>query len=82
MKCILVNPSNRVDLLYLPTLLRLGYKPENLRSPGKILVEFNGTKTNSLGEIVLPISAGLVTALVQLTVVDKPLSFNTILGRT
>ena len=42
MKRILVYPSNAADLLYMPTLLRLGYKPDNLRGPGRVLVGFNG----------------------------------------
>ena len=82
MKRILVDLGSVVDLLYLPTLLRLGYKPDNLRSPRTVLVSFYGTQTNSLGEIVLPVIAGLIIALVLLTVVDEPLSFNAILGRT
>ena len=82
MKRILVDPSSDTDLLYLLALLRLGYKPDNLHNLGKVLVCFNGSHTNSLGEIVLSVSVGLVTALVPLTMIDEPSSFNAILGRT
>ena len=82
MKRILIDPSSAANLLYLPTLIRLGYKPDNTCNPGRVLVEFNGTQTHSLGEIVLPISMGSVTALVPLMVIEKPLNFNAILGRT
>ena len=82
MKRILVDLGNAADILYLPALLRLGYKPDRLCNPGRVLVGFNGSHTNSLGEIVLPVLAGLVTDLVPLTVVDEPSSFNTILGRS
>ena len=82
MKRILVNPSNAVYLLYLPALLRLGYKLDDLCNPGRVLVGFNGLQTNSLGEIVLPISVGPVTSLVPLIVIDETSSFNAILGRT
>ena len=82
MKRILVDPGSVADLLYLPTLLRLGYKIDNLHNPRRVLVSFNGSQTSSLGEIVLPVTAGLVTALVPLTVIDESSSFNAILGRT
>ena len=82
MKRILVDPGSAADLLYLPALLRLGYKRDNLCNPGKVFVGFNELQTSSLGEIVLPDSVGPVTALVPLMVIDEPSSFNTILGRT
>ena len=68
--------NSAADLLYLPALLRLGYKPNSLRNPERILVGFNGSQTSSLGEIVLSVSAGPVTALVPLMVIDEPSSFN------
>ena len=82
MKRILVDLGSATDLLFLLTLLRLGYKPDNLRNPRRVLVGFNGSQTNSLGEIVQPISVRPVIALVPLTVIDEPSSFNAILGRT
>ena len=33
MKHILVEPGSAINLLYLPTLVRLGYKPDNLCNP-------------------------------------------------
>ena len=82
MKRILVNSGSVVNLLYLPTLVRLGYKPDNLRNPGRVMVRFNGTQIHSLGEIVLPILEGPIIVLVPLTVLDEPSNFNAILGRT
>ena len=82
MKRILVDPGSVVNLLYLPALLRLGYKPDNLQNTRRVLVGFNGSQTNSLREIVLLVSVGPVTALVLLTVIDKPSFFNAILGHT
>ena len=82
MKQILVYPSNVVDMLYLPALLCLCYKPDNLHDPGRVLVSFNGSRTNSLGEIVLPVSARRVTVLVPITVIDELSSFIAILGST
>ena len=82
MKCMLIGLGSVVDLLYLLALVWLGYRLDNLCNLGRILVGFNGTQTQSLGEIVLPILEGPVTALVPLTVIDKPSYFNPILGRT
>ena len=45
MKRMLVDPGSAADLLYLPALVQLGYKPDNLHNPGRILVGFNGTQT-------------------------------------
>ena len=64
-----------------PALLCLGYKPNNLRNPRRVLVGFNESHNNSLGEIVLLVSVDPVTALVPLTVIDESSSFNVILGR-
>ena len=82
MKHILVYLGNVEDLLYPPTLIPLSYKPDNLRNKGRVLVWFNGTQTHLLREIVLSISKGLIMALVPLTVIDKPSSFNAILSCT
>ena len=81
MKRILVDPGSAADLLYLPTL-RLGYKPDNLRDPRRVLVSFNGLQMNSMGETVLPVLIGPITTLFPFTVIDEPSSFNTVLGHT
>ena len=81
MKRILVDPGSVASVLYLLALLYASYKPNNLNLE-RVLVDFNGLQTNSLGKIVLPISARLVTILISLMVVDEPSSFNTILGCT
>ena len=82
MRRILINPDNATDLVYLPALLRLGYKLDILCNPGRVLVGFNRSQNNSLGEIVLPVSVGPITALVSLTLIDDTSSFNAILGRS
>ena len=62
-----------MDLLYLTYLTWLGYKPDNLRNLGRVLVGFKGTLIDSLREIMFPISISPVTALVLLIVVDEPI---------
>ena len=66
----------------LPTVIRLGYQPDIFQNPSRILMGINGTQTTSLGEVVLPISVGLITMLVWLTVINELFSFNVILGHT
>ena len=80
MKQIFLDPDSVANLFYLPALLRLGYKPDNLCNLGRVLVGFNGLQTNSLGKIVFPVSVGPAIALIPLTVIGEPLCFNAILG--
>ena len=82
MKRILVDSGSAADLMYLPFLIRLGYTLDNLCNLGRILVRFNDTQTHLLGEIMLPISAGPITVMVPLIVINEPSNFNTILGHT
>ena len=82
MKHILVDPGNAASLVYLPPLIRLGYKLDNLLYLGRVLVGFNGMLTHSPREIVLPISVGLITALVPLMMINESSNFNAKLGRT
>ena len=51
---ILVDPRSFVNLLHLSAFLLMGYKTDVLHSLRRILRGFNGSKTVSLGEIVLP----------------------------
>ena len=80
MKCMLIDPGSAVDLLYLPARIRLGYKSNNLCNPGRILVGFNGTQTQSLGEILLLILTSPIIAIAPLTVIDESSNFNAILS--
>ena len=82
MKRILVYLGSATDLLYFPPVLRLGYNLDNLYNLGRVLVDCNGSQTNLLGEILLPISIGPFTALVPLKVIDEPSPLNAILGCT
>ena len=77
----LSDHGSATDLLYLPTLIQLGYQLDNLCNLGRILVGFNGTQTTSLGEVVLLVAARSIIALVPFIVINEPSSFNAILGR-
>lgn len=79
---ILVDPSSSANLLQVSLVKQMGFIPSNMENPGRILSEFNGTSTTSLGDIILPIQARLVTLNVQLSVVEDLSPSNAILGRT
>lgn len=60
----------------------MGFIPSSLENPGRIVYEFNGASIISLGDIILPIQARLVTLNVKLSVVEDLSPSNAILGRT
>ena len=67
---VLVDPGSVVDLLQLPAFNQMKLSPQMLSSAGRILSGFNGTTTTTLGDITLPIQAGLVTQQVLFSIVD------------
>ena len=79
---ILVDPGNSTDLVQASVISHIGRNLTGLENPGRILSEFNGASTTSLGDIVLPVQAGPVTLNVQFSVVQDLSPFNVILGRT
>ena len=60
----------------------MGRELSGLENLGRILSGFNGVTTTSLGDIVLPVQAGLVTLNVQFSVIQDLSPFNVILGHT
>ena len=81
-RCILVDPGSSADLVQASVVSHMGHNLTGLENPGRILSEFNGSSTTSLGDIILPIQAGPVTLNVQLSVLQYLSPFNVILGRT
>lgn len=61
MRRILVNLGSSVNLLQMSTYKQMGYFSSALENPGCLLFEVNGATTTSLGDVVLPIQANLVT---------------------
>ncbi|RVW96523.1 hypothetical protein CK203_029647 [Vitis vinifera] len=78
---ILVDSGSSADLLQVFVIKQMRFMPSNLENPGRILSEFNGASTISLGDIVLPVQVGPITLNVQFLVVEDLSSFNAILGR-
>ncbi|XP_034697238.1 uncharacterized protein LOC117923099 [Vitis riparia] len=68
-RCILVDLGSSTDLLQASIISHMGRDLSGLENPGRILSEFNGAVTTSLGDIVLPVQAGLITLNVQFSVV-------------
>lgn len=60
----------------------MGYSPSILENLGRILSEFNGATTISLGEIVLPVQADPTTLNVRFSIVKDLSSYNAIMGRS
>nr|CAN65418.1 hypothetical protein VITISV_016768 [Vitis vinifera] len=79
---ILVDPGSSTDLVQASVVGHMGHSLVGLENPGRILSGFNGSSTTSLGDIILPVQAGLVTLNVQFSVVQELSPFNVILGRT
>lgn len=78
---ILVNLGSSVNLLQMSTYKQMDYFSSTLENPGRLLFEFNGATTTSLGNVVLPIQANLVTLNVWFSVVDDLSSYNAIIER-
>ena len=58
---VLVDPGNAADLLHLPAFKQMKVPFGHLRSAGRILSEFNGATTLTVGDIALFVKAGPVT---------------------
>ena len=82
MRRILVDPGSSADLLQASVIKQMGLKISGLENPRRILSGFNGAATTSLGDVVLPVQAGLVICNVKFSVVEDLSPFNAILGRT
>ena len=67
---VLVDPSSEADLLQLPAFKQMKLSLSMLNLVGRILSCFNGVTTVTLGDVALPIKAGLVTQQVLFSIVD------------
>ena len=58
---VLVDPGSTADLLQLPAFNQMKLSPQMLNSVGRILFDFNGATTTTLGDITFPVQVGPVT---------------------
>ena len=82
MRRVLIDPGSSVDLVQASVISHIGHNLTGLENSRRILSGFNGASTTSLGDIVLPVQAGVVTLNVLFSVVQDLSPFNVILGRT
>ena len=78
---VLVDPSSTADLLQLPAFKQMKVPLDKLSSAGIILSGLNMATTLTIGDIALPVKAGLVTQQVLFSVVEDLGSYNVIVGR-
>ena len=78
---VIIDPCSAADLLPLPAFIQMKLSPQMLNSAGRILSCFKGVTTTTLGDITLPVQAGLVTQQVLFSVVDDLGPYNFIVGR-
>ena len=78
---VLVDPSSTADLLQLPAFKQMKVPLDKLSSAGIIFSGLNMATTLTIGDIALPVKAGLVTQQVLFSVVEDLGSYNAIVGR-
>ena len=78
---VLFDPGNAANMLQLPTLRQMNISLDRLSSTGRILSDFNGATTVTMGDITLPVKAGPVVQQVLFSVVEDLGPYNAIVGR-
>ena len=79
---VLVDPGSTVNLLQLPTFTQMKLSSDMLNSVGRTLSSFKEATTTTLGDVTLPVKAGLVTQRVLFLVIEHLGPYNSIVGRT
>ena len=79
---VLVELGNAVDLLQLLAFIQMKLSADMLNSAGRIISGFNGATTMTLGDVTLPMKAGLVTKLVLFSIVEDLGPYSATVGRT
>ena len=78
---VLVNLGSVVDLLQLSAFNQMKLSPLMLNSIRRILFDFNGATTTTLGDITLLGQAGPVSQQVLFSVIEDSGPYNCIVGR-
>ena len=78
---VLVDPGSSADLLQLPTFRQMKVPLDKLSSAGRILSEFNGATTLTMGDITLLVKVGPVIQQVLFSVIEDLGPYNAIFGR-
>ena len=78
---VLVYSGSVTDLLQLPAFRQMKVPLDKLNLAGRILSEFNGTTTLTMGDITLPVKARPVIQQVLFSIVEDLGSYNAIVSR-
>jgi hypothetical protein len=82
---ILVDNGSSADILYWPAFQQMGMDRERIKPFASPLVGFGGEVVFPMGIIPLPVTAGtapqLATVMVDFLVIDRPSTYNAIVGR-
>ena len=78
---VLADPSSVADQLQLSAFRQMNISFDRLSSADRILSEFNGATTITMGDISLPVKAGPVVQQVLFLVVEDLGPYNAIVGR-
>lgn len=83
---VLVDNGSSVDILFSKAYNQLGVDGSSLCQCSNDLFEFAGDRVNPVGTVTLPLTKGdhptSATTLVEFLVVDKPSTYNAIIGRS
>ena len=79
---VLVDPSSATKLLHLPALTQMKVPLSHLSLADRVLSEFNGSTTLTVGDISLSVKAGPITQQVLFSEVEDLGTYNAIVGRT
>ena len=77
---VLIDPGNVVDLVQLPAFKQMKLSLRAVNSARRILFGFNGGSTVTLGDVVLPVKAELVTRKVLFSIFEYLGPYNAIMG--
>ena len=78
---VLVDPGSAADLLQLPAFMQMNISLDRLSSACRILFDFNGVTTVTIGYITLPVRAGPVVQQVLFLVVEDLGLYNAIVSQ-
>ena len=77
---ILIDLGSSTDLLQMSTYRQMGYFPSALENIVRILTNFNGASTVSLGNVILLVQVSPITLNVRFSVVEYLSPYNTTMG--
>ena len=77
---VLINPGSAADLLQLPAFRQMNISFDRLNSAGRIMSDFNGATTMTMGDNALPVKAGPIVQQVLFSFVEDLGPYNAIVG--